>query len=675
MGLVRMQKVLLLGHESDKEQLLDTLQEEGILHLSSLREDELAEQIPDLAPGEGIQQKELESLVDDLNVSASYLASYAKPPSLLEGILPSKLEFIRKESDDIIDSYDASRVISRCKQLQREKENLNTTENALNGKIELLSNWAELDIDLKEVKNTKMAAVVAVSFEAKLSPEELEAEFAASPVDLQPIGKDMGKINCIVAYMKDDEVEAKGFLKDFEPETVDFSGLEGTPKQIIDEAQRELLSVYRKKQEVAEESKALETERRKLLLLYDHYASILESRQAEAFSLKTRSAFALMGWIRLSDRKRLDSVAERFESVSVTEIEPSKGEEPPVELTNARPMRAFETITELYAMPKHFELDPTPLLSIWFALFFALCLTDAGYGLILAVVALVMMPRIQGNKRTLWLLFTAGVTTIFVGAMTGAWFGDLADYTNIPVFVKFRHALELFDPMKSPIVFFRLALGAGVAHVFFGLGIRIYQDVRHRAYLDAFADQFLWMVWWGGVILMLFSTDQAAKLALSNRKLLPEWMARPGMISTAVASLLILVLAGRKEESFIMKGLMGAMRLTVLGGVFSFLGDFLSYLRLMALGMTTGGIAMAINAICLKALPIPKFLGALIWIPMTLMLGVFINVLGGYVHTLRLQYVEFFQKFYTGGGEPFRPFAKQHKYTLITQAKPQKGGD
>ena len=92
-----------------------------------------------------------------------------------------------------------------------------------------------------------------------------------------------------------------------------------------------------------------------------------------------------------------------------------------------------------------------------------------------------------------------------------------------------------------------------------------------------------------------------------------------------------------------MKGLIGAMRLTVLGGVFSFLGDFLSYLRLMALGMTTGGIAMAINAICLKALPIPKILGILIWIPMTLMLGVFINTLGGYVHTLRLQYVEFFQ--------------------------------
>ena len=332
-------------------------------------------------------------------------------------------------------------------------------------------------------------------------------------------------------------------------------------------------------------------------------------------------------------------------------------------------------MTELYAVPRHYELDPTPLLAIWFAVFFALCLTDAGYGLILAVIAAVMMRKVQGDKRTLWLLFVAGVTTVIVGALTGSWFGDLADYTNVPALVRFRHAIELFDPIKSPIVFFRLALAAGVTHVFFGLGIKIYQDIKDRAYLDAFADQFLWMAWWAGVIVVLFSTDQVVKLALSNRILLPPFLTKPAMITTGVASVLILFLAGRKEETLMMKGLIGAMRLTVLGGIFSFLGDFLSYLRLMALGMTTGGIAMAINAICLKALPIPKFLGIIIWIPMTLMLGVFINTLGGYVHTLRLQYVEFFQKFYTGGGEPFRPFAKRFKHTLITQTEPQTGGD
>jgi len=675
MALARMQKVLLLGHKSDRERLLSTLQEAGIVHLSSLREEELAKQIPDLVPGERLPEKELETLVNDLNSSADYLAAYAKPPNLLEGILPSKMEFTKEESDNTIESYDASKAISRCKELQREKERLNTTENALNARTELLSGWTELDVDLKDVKNTEMAVIVPVSIQTRLIPEELEARFASSSVDLQLVRREAGRIKCILAYVKNDEAEAKDFLKDFDMDTVDLSGLEGTPKRIIDDANKELLTVYEKKQTISVESKTLEAERRKLLLLYDHYSSILESRQADELSLNTRNAFALMGWIRLRDRKRLDSIADTFESVSATDVEPSEGEEPPIELTNARPMRPFETITELYAMPRHFELDPTPLLSIWFALFFALCLTDAGYGLILAAIALIMMPRIQGDKRVLWLLFATGVLTIFTGAMTGSWFGDLADYTKIPALIRFRHAFELFDPFESPIVFFRLSLAAGVSHIFFGLAIKMYIDIRQRAYLDAFADQFLWIVWWVGILLMLFSTDQVVKLALSNRRLLPEPFTRPGMIATATASILILALAGRKEKGFMMKGLMSVMRFTILGGMFSFLGDFLSYLRLMGLGMTTAGIAMAINLTCFKALPIPKWLGIIPWIPMTLLLGVFINVLGAFVHSLRLQYVEFFQKFYTGGGKPFKPFAKQYKYTFVTQTQPQTGGD
>lgn len=670
-----MQKVLLLGHKSEKEQLLRTLQEAGILHLSSLNEEKLAKEIPGLVPGEAIPEKELESLVGDLNSSVNYLSTYTKPPNLIEGILPSKLEFTEEESNEIIESYDASGVIQRCKEMLKERETLNTKENSLNARIELLSDWTGLDANIEDVRGTKRAIIMPATIETKLTPEELEVEFGSSPIDIEIVHAETGRVNCLLAHKKDEEFESKHFLKRFDVETVDLSGLEGTPKQIIDGAQKELLSVYKKKNDLVDESKELEAERRKLLLLHDHYNSMMETKHAGGFSLDTRNAFALTGWIRRRDRKKLDSVADNMDSVSVSEIEPEKGEDPPVELANSRAFRPFETVTELYAMPRHFEIDPTPLLAVWFAAFFALCLTDAGYGLILAAVALLTMRKVQGNKRILWLLMISGITTVFVGALTGAWFADLADYTNVPAFVRFRHAFELFDPMKSPIVFFRLALAAGVAHVFFGLGIRIHQDIKAGNYLDAFADNFLWLVWWVGVILLLFSTDQAAKLALSNARLFPEFLARPGMIATAAASVLIVLLAGRKEETFIMKGLMGVMRLTVLGGMFSFLGDFLSYLRLMALGMTTGGIAMAINAICLKALPIPKFVGFIfLWIPMTLMLGVFINVLGGYVHTLRLQYVEFFQKFYIGGGEPFRPFAKDFKNTLVKRL-PQTGGD
>ncbi len=670
-----MEKVLLLGHKSEKEDILNALQGASIIDLSRLDEEELMKHVPDLVPGEGLAEKELESLVNDLGASADYLSAYAKPPNLLEGILPSKLEFTRKESDEIIESYDASRVISRCKEIQKERDELSTRENALGSRIELLAGWIDLDADVADLKDTERAVVRAVTFESRITPELLEAEFRASPIDIAVVKTDGRKLHCVLAYAREDEADSREFLKGYELETVELSALEGRPKEILDESQRELLQISKRKQGLAEESKELEAERGKLLLLYDHYEAVLQSRHAESLSLNTRNSFALTGWIRKNDRKRLERIASEFESITVTDVEPAPDEEPPIELTNAKAWRPFETVTELYAAPRYFELDPTPLLAVWFAIFFALCLTDAGYGLILAAVALIMMRKVQGDKRTLWLLFIAGATTVVIGALTGSWFGDLADYTNVPALVRFRHAIELFDPIKSPIVFFRLALAAGVTHVFFGLGIRVYQDIKNRAYLDAFADQFLWIVWWTGVIMLLFSTDQVVKLALSNRILLPSFLTKPGMIATGAASLLILLLAGRKEEGIMMKGLIGVMRLTVLGGVFSFLGDFLSYLRLMALGMTTGGIAMAINAICLKALPIPKVVGLLVWIPMTLMLGVFINSLGGYVHTLRLQYVEFFQKFYTGGGKPFKPFAKQFKHTLVTETDTQTGGD
>jgi len=387
----------------------------------------------------------------------------------------------------------------------------------------------------------------------------------------------------------------------------------------------------------------------------------------------TPHAFIMAGWIKKSDREVLDEAQEKFETLAVEYIDAPQEEEPPVVLSNPSAARPFELITRLYSFPKYGTVDPSAVTGIFFAFFFGLCLTDAGYGLILVMLALYGIKKFHGGRDLLWILFWGGIATIGAGLATGGIFGDLFRSSNpylaIGFLGTFRDSLLVFDPMTEPMSFFRLVLLVGLVHVVTGLVIGTWRAVREGRLLDALADHASWLVIILSLVGILFASDMCIQMALvtSAAPPLPGALITPAAYSAGVMAGVVFLFGGRDESSLFFRFFIGFLKLVVLSGIFSYLGDILSYIRLMALGMVTAGIGMAINTIAFMLADVPVV--GFILTGLILILGhsfnMAINLLGGFVHTLRLQYVEFFSKFFIGGGTAFNPLAYSNRYVKI----------
>jgi len=411
-------------------------------------------------------------------------------------------------------------------------------------------------------------------------------------------------------------------------------------------------------------------------------------------------------------------------------------------------------VLELFSMPLPTELDPTWLIAPFFGTFFALCLTDAGYGVVVALVAYFLMRKMGMSNKLLGIVLVGGIMTIPAGALVGGWFGDMPDRLGLGWLQSFKNTLMWFDPVKDPMKFFVLSIGLGYVQMITGIAFEIADCLRVRNYGDGLLGQLPWFVVLNSLtarvvfakslpawavtalmVLILLSvativvfTQRSRETALSQTlwfalfsafllyiggKLgwlpakfgLAKWgfwtvylgmfghavvstfQARkfkpvPLVLGAAAAAALVLYflrllpawipsvagvlffLMSPSNASVMAKFLWGGYALY---GATSYIGVVLSYIRLMALGMCTGGVAVAINVIAWMLLPVPVvgIIGAVIVLIVGHSYNIAVNVLGAFVHSLRLQYVEFFPRFYSGGGERFTPFREANQFVSV----------
>jgi V/A-type H+-transporting ATPase subunit I len=312
-------------------------------------------------------------------------------------------------------------------------------------------------------------------------------------------------------------------------------------------------------------------------------------------------------------------------------------------------------------MPQHIEFDPTALLTPFFAVFFGLCLGDVGYGLIIIAAMAYFIVKMQGDKKLLWLLLVCSIFAVGAGVMTGSWFGDapqqLAERFGWTFLVKIQQKLMWFDPLKQPMIFFKLALGLGYFQIMTVIVAALIHNIRRKDFISALCDRITWLVMLNCLVLFLFG----GKIGLSAKTC-------SVLGKVAIAPAVVIVLFSQRQGPW--PGRLGMGVYNLFSTIF-YMGDVLSYLRLMALGMVGGGMAMAINIMAKTAAQVP-YVGIIIAIMVLVgghLFNTIMSALGAFVHTIRLQFVEFFPKFLSGGGLMFEPLSKEYKYIYMNVKK------
>ena len=330
-----------------------------------------------------------------------------------------------------------------------------------------------------------------------------------------------------------------------------------------------------------------------------------------------------------------------------------------------------ESVLSSFGMPHKGEIDPTSIMAFCYYFLFGLMLSDAAYGLIMTIGCFILLRKYKnmeaGMKSMLTMFLYCGISTTFWGIMFGSYFGDAPTVIAKTFFNKdFTVPAVWMTPLDNPMRMLIFCFLFGIIHLFLGLGLKGYSLLKDRKYMDCFCDVVLWFMLLVGLLLMLLPSDLFHSIAQMEFNF-PPAVKLLAKILTIAGAAGIIVFSKRETKNFGVRLALGAYELY---GATGWLSDVLSYSRLLALGLATGVIASVINQ--MGSMMGGGVVGAIVFILVFILghtLNLAINVLGAYVHTNRLQFVEFFGKFYEGGGSAFKPFSTPTKYIKITEDK------
>ena len=651
MAISQMAKVMIVSHRTEVTQLLEALQSDGICQILNAEEAMVSKDWPELATAGG-RPKETEELLNRLTKTFAFLKVYAESRKGLAGALSPRTVINEQAYNKVVSDKQIPQIIEQCNRCEATIEKLKAECENLQGTLEQIGPWKSLQTPVEEIGRLKQTTCLPGLLPSQ-KLEQTEEQLSELAAAIEVIGIEGNSYACLVVCLNQSVIEVQKLLRSADFEPVSFEPMTGTVAELIKQHSENLDETRKQLQTQYDRATALSKNLLKLQILHDHYENLLNREQTKAIAPATEQTVILEGWVKKSDFPHLERIVLRFGASSLSRIEPAEDEEIPVEIENRNFVRPFEVITRLYGMPQHFEVDPTVFLAPFFALFFAMCLTDAGYGLVIIALMVFFIKKIQGDKKLMWMLGICSAVTVITGALTGGWFGD-AVQQFIPALKPLREKMMWFDPFEKPMLFFGLSLALGYIQILTGLLIAFMHNLKRKEYIAGVCDQLTWLVMLNSLV--IFGASKAGVVPAGIGKFF-------GMLALIPAGTILLF----SQREGPLAGRIGMGMYNLFSAIF-YVGDVLSYLRLMALGMVTAGLAMAINVIAKIASHIPYGFGIVAAVVIFVALhplNIAINALGAFVHTLRLQYVEFFPKFFVGGGKAFEPLSKKYKHIYI----------
>ena len=663
MGVARLKKAELYYHKSVHEEIAAALQKSGACQIISTQE-EISAVPSDI---EALISRTDDKLADIRYLTRTLTPHYVDPIPALDRMLGERPEVTMSELEELASQTDLKAACETVRAVEHETGDVRLKLSEARMNVSLLSALEFFPYSLSIITEGTRTVTGLVGTIKAANVSGLKAalgDFSKykddSELIIAPYDEKAQDVYAALIYSRSIEAEIREVCAKQGLSVVDVPAvLTGTPEEEQEKFKSSVIELEARESELVKQIADLAEEYVPTVQkLSDYYNSLSRRYNSVANSDETECTMLTKFWIPAEKAEALKQEIEAISTdVDLTYSDPAPEDEPPSLLNNGDTVRPFNLLTELYSSPKYRGIDPTPLLAPFFWIFFGMCLGDAGYGLVVFGTILYVFKKYRkiapGVKDFIKLFLFCSVSTFIYGVISGSFFGNFID-AFLPPLVPMKNALMLVDPMTNPMQVLGISLLLGVVHLMFGLLIAAYDKLRHGEFIDAIGNDISWFLLIVGLCLY--------GVALGG--MLPEHFIQVGGGMAGLGAVIIFIYAGKGEPNIFKKVINGFLALY---GSTSYLGDILSYSRLLALGFGSAVIGMVINLLGGLAADIP-YVGWLVAITVIIgghIFSIAINILGSFVHPLRLQYVEFFGKFYTGGGEPFTPLTLSQEYVNV----------